>query len=268
MNKKSAVMFSILGIIIVLICIPLIYVEKRRAYYDKWGELAVLAETDDRAKYIIDNPGMYSEKILKYFYENPDEFDFVYNYAFHKDDYIGMDYSSDELNSKSIPALYMDDPRWRYQTIGGDYIRDQGCVAVSLTMAYLHLAGKGDTDPYKIGLIAEEVDGIGVFGGITDEKIPDICGKLGLKVETYRYSENREKTSHADIELIKSLLDKGHVVMAGMAGDTFGVHVIIIKGYSDDVLFINDSASPENTEKSWAFDEIEPELMYLYDISI
>lgn len=268
MSKKSVIVFSLLGVFIVLICITLIWVEKRRTYYDKWGELAVLAETDERAKYIIDNPEMYSEEILKYFYSLPDEFDFVYDYAFHKDDYNSMEYTSDELNNESIPALYMDDPRWRYQTIGSDYIRDYGCVAVSLTMAYLKLTGNSDIDPYKIGIIAEEIDGIGIFGGITDEKIPDICGKIGLKVDMHRYSENREKTSHADFELIKSLLDQGHVIMAGMAGETFGVHAIIIKGYSENQIFINDPASPENTAKSWSFDDIEPELMYLYDISM
>ncbi len=267
MSKKNVIAFSVLGVIIVLICIPLVYVEKRRAYYDKWGELAVLAETDERAKYIIDNTDMYSKEILKYFYSNPDEFDFVYNYAFHKNDYNNMEYTQAELNSESVPALYMDDPRWRYKTIGGDYIKNQGCVAVSLTMAYLWLVGR-NTDPYKISMIAEEVDGIGFLGGITDEKISDICDVLGLNVEVHRYSENREKTAHANFDEIKSILDNGHVIMAGMAGETFGVHAIIIKGYSGDKVFINDSASPENTAKAWEFDEIEAELMYLYDLYV
>lgn len=260
-------MFSVLGIIIVLICIPLIWVENRRAYYEKWGELAVLAETDERAQQIIDNTELWSEDILDYFYHNTDQFDFVYGYAAHKDDYQSMVYTPEELNSESVPALYMDDPRWLYQKIGGCYIKDQGCAAVALTMAYLWLIGD-DTDPYQIGLIAEQVDGIGIFGGVTDEKIPDICDILGLKVEVRRYSENREKTAHADFSEIKSILDSGHVIMAGMAGETFGVHAIIIKGYSGNEVFINDPADPEKTEKSWKFDEIEPELMYLYDLYV
>ena len=266
MNKKSVIMFSIFGAVRVLICLPLIYIENRRAYYNKWGELAVLAETDERAKFIIENEELYPQDILNIYFSESDYLDFVYEYPFHKDDYANMSYTEKELNSDTVPALYMIDSRWAYED--NCRVRVYGCAAVSISMASLYLTHDTCVDPVKIMRYADDMGYIGIFGGITDEYTADLCKAFGLNVKITRYSENREKTTHANFDDIKSILDNGHVIMAGMAGDTFGVHAIIIKGYSGDKLYINDPASPEKTEKMWRFDDIEPELMYIYDLYI
>ena len=143
-NKKLIITFSLIFTVIFALMIALVPIQRRQEFNQKWGRIAELAKEDKRAEFIIENEELYPEGILYFLRSDPSELDFVYNYAFHKDDYSTMSYTEDELSMKTIPKLYMGDYRWCYQTIGGYYIAHQGCTAVSLTMAYLFLTGRGD----------------------------------------------------------------------------------------------------------------------------
>lgn len=269
-DKKTAAALSVTVAVIVAALLLLIPLERKRQLYEKWGELAVLAETDGRAQYIIDHEELYPENVLSFFYSNSnnDNLEFVYNYPFHKNDYQNMSYTAEELDGR-VPALYMFDPRWSYQQLDGEFfIKSNGCALVSLTMAYIRLTGKSDLDPYKIMLTADEMGAIGMFGGITDEYTKALCEKIGLTVTEYRFfNDGREKDKHADIELMKSILDSGHLIMAGMVGETFGVHALIIAGYNDEGFIVNDPASREKSAKIWTYDDIEPEIYFMWDLS-
>ena len=262
-DKKTIAIVSVVFIVILAAMLLLIPAQRKNELYEKWGILAELAETDERAKFIIENQELYPEDVIKYFYNNTTEL------AFHKDDYLSMSFTEEELSSEKVPKLYMFDNRWAYEKIGGMYIKDDGCVPVSLTMAYVWLTGKGDFDPVKISAIAENVDAIAFWGGILYEKIEDICSEMGLNVKMYRYrfDTDTEKIYHADIQTMKQILDNGHVLMAGMSGETFGAHGLIISGYSGDFFTINDPESPENSDRLWSFDELEPEMTFMFDIS-
>jgi len=264
-DKKTAVTVSIIFAIILAAMLLIVPIQRKNEFYAKWGKLAELAETDERAKFITENEDLYPEEILKYFYSHSDELDFVYNYAFHKDNYQSMSFSGEELNSSSVPALYMDDVRWAYED--NFSVKTGGCAAVSLTMANLYLRNSSDVDPVKIMRYAKEMDYAGTFGGIKDENISAICDTIGLKVEVTNLSENMNKISHADPEKIKSAIDSDHVIMAGMSGETFGVHAIIIRDYSENDFFINDPADPEKTAQTWLFEILDSEMVYIYDIS-
>ncbi len=264
-DKKTIITVSIVFVVILAAMLLIVPIQRKNEFNAKWGKLAEFAETDKRAKFITENEDLYSKDILQYFYSNNDELDFVYNYAFHKDDYKTMSFTDEELNNESVPALYMDDVRWAYED--NFSIKTGGCAAVSLTMANLYLRNSSDVDPVKIMRYAKEMDYLGIFGGIKDENIGDICDTIGLKAEVINLSENMKKISHADSEKIKFAIDSGHVIMAGMSGEIFGVHAIIIRDYSGNDFFINDPADPEKTAQIWSFDTIDSEMVYMYDIS-
>ena len=268
-NAKSIIAVAAIFIAITAVMLILIPIERKNDFNNKWGILAELSETDERIRFIIENEELYPEKLIDMLYLDTDHYiDFVYNYPFHKDDYYSMEYTAEELDGR-IPALYMNDSRWCYQTLDGYFfIKTDGCAIVAITMAYIGLTGKSDLDPYKIMMIADEIGAIGTFGGITDEDTAAVCEAVGLKVNVTSFSKNFEKIGHADINTIKSVLDEGHLIMAGMAGETFGVHAIIIHVYDGDNLIINDPADPEKTARLWSFDDIEPEMMYLYDLYV
>ena len=267
-DKKTIVIVSLVFVAILAMMLLLIPAQRENEFRQKWGKLAELAETNEYAKFITENEELYPPEILNFFYNDPDDLEFVWGYPFHKDDYLSMTFTDEELHSEKVPALYMFDNRWRYQPIGDFYIEHHGCAAVSLTMAYLWLTGKDDIDPRKVAEIAENLDAVGILGGIEDKKIPLICNEMGLNSKEYSYCSGIEKTSHADIQTVKDVIDNGHVLLAGMSGKRFGVHMLIIVGYDDgDSFTINDPDSFENSERKWSFEELESEMMFLYDIS-
>ncbi len=275
MNKKAVAGGVIAVVLVVLVCIPLIRIEERREYYNKWGKLAVLAETDPRAQYIIDNFNIYPDIMVDYFHEalsvnENNALDFLYSYPQHMNDNLTMSYTDEELNSENVPALYMSDNRWRYEKIGGYYIEQAGCMTVSLTMAYLYLTGKDDVNPRKIADIALEVNALGAFGGVDMNGVADICGKLGLNAVVYDCSDgvSSTKISHLDIAAMKEIINNDHVLLVGTMGETFGGHAIVITRIEDDgTMYLNDPASPEKTQKAWNFEELENEFVFAYDIS-
>jgi len=266
-DKKTAVTVSIVFVVILAAMLFMIPIQRQNEFRAKWGKLAELAQTDERAKFITENEDLYSERILQFFYETSDQLDFVYNYAFHKNDNLTMSFTDEELNSKTVPALYMDDYRWCYQPMCNAYIRQNGCATLSLTMAYLYLTGDGDVNPHSVVLAAEAIGAVGPIGGIDGEKVDELCLELGLRSKTYSFCSGREKTSHADVVLLKEIIDSGDVLMAIMIGDTFGDHAIIITGYDGNYFTINDPASREKTAKKWSFEELEADMFYVYDIS-
>ncbi|MDE7302019.1 MAG: C39 family peptidase [Oscillospiraceae bacterium] len=265
-NKTAIVAVSVFAVI-ALLMVLLIPVQRKNELYDKWGTLAELSETDERALFIIENEELYSERIINYFYTNPDKLDFVYEYAFHKDDNLNMSFTDEELNSETVPALYMSDYRWCYYPMGDAYIRQNGCATVSLTMAYVYLTGKGDVNPAIVVQASDAVGASGPFGGVDGEKIGDVCDALGLTAKTYTFCNGREKISHVDKDLLKGIIDSGNVLMTIMIGETFGNHAIVITGYDGDQFTINDPAKSENTAKKWSFEELENDMFYVYDIS-
>ena len=269
-TKKTAITVISTFAAVIAIMIILIPFEKKNQLYDKWGKIAVIAETDQRAKYIIENEQLYPDEFISMLRIDPEkELDFVYNYPFHKDDYQTMSYTAEELDGR-IPALYMHDPRWAYQPYNGSYdvIKSGGCGFVALTMAYIALTGKTDQDPYKIMLTADSIGAMGLFSGLSNDSFVEMAQKLGLNVTEYSFfDENAQKESHADIGLMKEILDNGHIIIASMFGGTFGSHMIVIRGYEGDSFYINDPEDEENTSRLWSYDELDPEMRYMWDLS-
>lgn len=257
-------------VVVMLILIP---VEKHQQEIKEYGQLAVAAENDERARYIIDNIDLYSKELVNIYNqssaENKEEYlDFVYNYAFNKDDYSKMTFTEEELTSETIPALYMGDFRWAYEKIGNNYIKKQGCVTVSLTMANLYLYNDGSLTPKIIADKAVELGALNLFGGVNSLDVKRLAESIGFGCEEYIYDPDVGGVGQPDIKLIRDIIDDGHVLVAGMVGDTFGGHAIIIRSCSEDgILYINDPASCENTEKEWKFDDLCSEMYYLWDLS-
>lgn len=253
-DKKMVFGLSGLFAAVIIIMLLLIPVEKKHEFYKKWGKLAVLAETDERAKFAIDNAELYPDYWFDMLYDD-DDFELAYNYPFMKDSYQTASFTDEELNSEEVPAIYMDDLRWFYEQPS---IRRQGCVAVAITMVNLYLNHNGDVDPVKIVNYADENDFYEI-GGISQEKVNELLIYFGMTPEEHIFdTENGEKITEQEL---KAAVDtENAAVMAAVKGDTFGRHAFIIRGYDENGFYINDPASPEKTSKCWDFDVFENEL--------
>lgn len=265
-NIKAVIIAIAAAAVVVGVLLLLVPIEKEREFKEKWGDLAVLAETDERAKFITENEELYSKEILDFFYYNEEELDYVYNYAFHKDDYKSMAFTEDELNCGSIPAFYMSDQRWCYETIGGFYIYTSGCAVVSMSMVYVGLTGDGYYDPVRVARKAEEVGASGMLGGVRNSDIGNVCEAMGLKCQGYNFDPDEEGSGAPDEAQMKEILDKGRPLIMNMKGKTFGSHALVVRGYDDTGFIINDPADPEKSAKIWTFDELAPEILRYWEI--
>ena len=267
-NKKSAIAVIATFAVITIVLVLLLPVEKKNKQYEEFGRLAELAETDERAEYIIENSEQYPEHILDLFYNDADNLEFVYNYPFCKDNYANMSYTEEELSG--IPELYMRDPRWAYERIGnyGEIIKTDGCAYVCMTMAYIGLTGDGGVDPVILGQIAQSYSLTGkISAGLLLEKIGELCDLIGLSGTYYNFDTNREGKAIESIDEIAQHIGDESVVLAGMYGDTFGSHAIVIRECDGNNVYINDPADPEKTAQAWNFDDIKSEFKGIWVIT-
>ncbi len=266
----------ILAVLLVIEFVPgLKYHEKthREIVLDKY---AALDDPDGYGDMIFENQEFYSDEILDvfdfsdYYYRlesiRQETLHFIYDYPMHKDDYKTMQFTDEEINSTEVPALYMFDRRWGYEKMGGISIKSSGCAVAALEMAYLYLTHDTSLDPVKIGKIAEENKYLAVLGGLEQNNITSLANDIGLNAVEYNYWNDDVKE---DLEKnLKAALDKEDtVVLAGMTGDTFGGHAIIIRGYDENGYYINDPNSTENTEKTWDFDVFRNELIGFWELT-
>lgn len=270
MKKTRNIIISVIVCIAAFaVLLALIPIEKDRQIEREYGVLYTNSKTDEKAKYIFENYNDFPSGLIELYYISPEIYgDFVYDYSKYKDDYKTMSYSDDELNCKTPPKLYMEDYRWCYETIGGGYIKVSGCAAVSLTMASLYLFHDPSVTPKIVAQIAEDNNCIGLLGGVDALKIKTVAEIMGFKVDEYIYCENGEKNKQVDINDIKKIIDNGDVCLVGTKGEIFGGHAMIISGYSENGLYINDPASKERSDKLWSFEDIEPEIFYIWDLGI
>lgn len=269
-EKCKAIIPIIICVAVFIIMLLLIPLEKRNQLRDKYGKLAVNAETDERSAYILENVEQIPNDVLKLYYKDYEKWcDFVYDYPVHKNDYDTMTFTDEEINSETVPQLFMYDRRWAYEKLEDGFIAQFGCLPTCLTMAYLYLTHSPDVDPYIISKIAEDIDAVGI-NGIRDDRVKELAGIIGLEVTEYKYYTEMKDTKDitTDVEDLKGIIDRGNVAIGGMKGEVFGVHAVVFGGYTDEGFIINDPANKEYSEKIWQYEEFEPELFFLYEVSL
>lgn len=265
MDKKTIIIASVVTVVCLGILCCLVPIEQKRQLHEKWGELAVLAETDDRAQFIIDNEELYPQEILSYYYDYDNCFDFVYNYPFIYGKYPVIEFTDEELNCTEIPAISMEDPRWCYDPIDGGYIFFDGCAAVSLTMANLYLNHNDAVDPRKVSDYATENGCTALLGGIIVDKLPIVFDHFNIGYTEHIYDSATGNPITEDE--LKSLLDKDDtVVFACLSGDVFGDHAIIICDYDDNGFKINDPSYLNDVKKTVDYGVLSNEIFTIYEL--
>lgn len=262
----KVVIAAVIIIVAAASLILLIPIENKHKLIEQYGKLAEYAETDERSAYILEHVDEYPRVMLDYYYMNDEFIDIVYDYIEHKDDYNSMSFTDTELNSGTIPNLYMEDRRWCYETIGGRPIFSGGCAVVSISMVYVGLTGDGYYDPVRISRVAEELDASGFMGGVRNSEIGNICEAIGLKYTGYNFDVTEEGSGAPDEAQMKEILDKGRPLILNMKGDTFGSHALVVRGYDETGFIINDPADPEKSARTWTFDELAPEILRYWEI--
>ena len=200
----------------------------------------------------------YPESLVRLLARNPETEDFVLSYPLEHDKEHSVDLS-DCVNTGSVPLLMQWDKRWGYITYGDDVAALTACGPVCLSMAALYVTGDASLSPDRIIEFSKE-NGYCVYGsGSSWTLISEGGEKLGLDVTELPLVES----------LITDNLMDGHPIICIMGpGDfTTSGHFIVMTGYEDGKIKINDPNSRERSSMLWEYDDIYDQILNLWVIS-
>lgn len=197
----------------------------------------------------------YPDSLIKLLGRNSETKDFVLSYPEEKDKAHKVDFS-EYRNCKSVPLLMQWDKRWGYKMYGDDVAGLTACGPVCLSMVSVYLLQDTKYSPdYMIDWAKK--NGYCVKGhGSLWTLISEGGKKLGLDVTEIPLDEQR----------IINNLEVGNPIICIMGPGAFTStgHFIVLTGYENGKIKINDPNSYSNSEKEWEYDDIYDQINNLW----
>lgn len=197
----------------------------------------------------------YPESLVGLLESNPEAAGFVLDYPFREE--TGTGEVSFDL-TRGVPLFLQFDQRWGYLPYGGDYVGVSGSEAMCIAMAGYYLSG-GDEKftPAKVVEFAGK-KGYGQGENGSDwVLLTDGAPELGLKVTGLSRAEKK----------IAAYLDGGTPIIASMGGGDFiNGQFIVITGYEDGTVTINDPCSWKRSQVQWDFDTLTKQARSLWAV--
>lgn len=186
---------------------------------------------------------------------NPETEEYVLQYPFKKNETPEIDLS-EYLDSSEVPLFLQWDERWGYSIYGSNMMGLTGCGPTCLSMVCVYLLNDAKYSPRYIADFAQK-NGYCVPGnGSTWTLISEGGILLGLDVK--------------EIPLVESLitrnLKEGNPIICIMGPGIFttGGHFIVMTGYEDGKIKVNDPNSPTRSGMLWEYDSIKDQIRNLW----
>lgn len=197
----------------------------------------------------------YPKELIELFGKNPETKDYVFNYPLRKDEKQEIDLSS-VLEEDGVPLLMQWDSRWGYEEYAGGMMGLTGCGPTCLSMVAIHLKDDPSYDPRYIKEFSEK-NGYDVEGSGSSWTLMSEGGKkLGFDVTEIPLDKYR---------IIRNLEVGNPIICVMGPGDfTETGHFIVMKGYEEGKVSINDPNSIERSNKLWELDEIMGQIKNLW----
>lgn len=201
--------------------------------------------------------GAYPDSIIDLLTRNPETERFVLEYPTAKDQDYEIDLS-EYADSYTVPLFMQWDQRWGYLPYGADVAGITGCGPVCLSMAAFYLTKDEAFSPDRMIRFAAD-NGYCVKGnGSSWTLISEGGVKLGFDVTELPLDENRiRKNLEAGIPVI---------TVVGPGDFTTSGHFLVMIGWEDGNIRINDPNSAANSQKLWTYDEIKDQIKNLWAI--
>lgn len=199
----------------------------------------------------------YPESLVDLLDRNPETRDFVLSYPLEHDQTHQVDLS-DCVNTGSVPLLMQWDKRWGYIIYGDDVAALNACGPVCLSMAALYVTGDATLSPDRIIEFAKDNDYCVYGNGSSWTLISEGGAKLGLNVTELPLVEG----------MITDKLKAGIPIICAMGpGDFTSIgHFIVMTGYEDGKIKVNDPNSYERSAKLWDYNDIYDQILNLWAI--
>lgn len=194
-------------------------------------------------------------ELLELLEKNPDAREYVLGYPENKDKVFAIDLK-EESSSENVPRLYQWDKRWGYGTYAGELMGLSGCGPTCLSMVCIYLYRSAKYDPQYIARFSEQ-NGYSTAGsGSSWTLISEGGKKLGLDVTEIPLDKNR---------IIRNLeVDNLIICVMGPGDFTTTGHFIVLTGYADGKVRVNDPNSIVNSDKLWELEGIMPQMRNLW----
>jgi len=201
--------------------------------------------------------GAYPDSIIDLLARNPETERFVLEYPTAKDQDFEIDLS-EYAAGETVPLFMQWDQRWGYLPYGSDVAGITGCGPVCLSMAAFYLTKDEAFSPDRMIRFAAD-NGYCVKGsGSSWTLISEGGVKLGFDVTELPLDENRiQKNLEAGIPVI---------TVVGPGDFTTSGHFLVMIGWEDGKIRINDPNSAANSQKLWTYDEIKDQIKNLWAI--
>ena len=199
----------------------------------------------------------YPEEIVELFERNEETRDFVLSYPEEHNKKHEVDMSEYE-NCETVPLFMQWDKRWGYIKYSGDVAGLTGCGPVCLSMVAYYLTKDPDMSPDQIMKFATS-HGYSTNGNGSKWTLISKGGeKLGFDVTELPLDETRIVNNlQAGVPII-CVMGPGHFTTTG--------HFIVLTGYEDGKISVNDPNSHKNSERTWTYDEIKDEIRNIWAI--
>ena len=216
-----------------------------------WGVEPIEAFARERGISLFRWPGEMVELLKK----NPETEEFVLNYPLEKGK--TREYDLEEFaNCDAVPLMLQWDMRWGYHEYGGSPMGLSGCGPTCLSMVCMYLLNDPQLSPAYIADFGARngyyVDGVGSSWTLISEG----GKKLGLDVVEIPLDENR----------IKRNLEVGNPVICAMGPGDFTTtgHFIVMVGFENGKIRINDPNSKARSAQLWDYDDICGQIRNLW----
>lgn len=200
----------------------------------------------------------YTETMIEDYALYPEAREFILNYPLEKDKEHTPDISWAD-RSNGVPLFMQFDERWGYTEYGFTVGGISGCGPTCLSMVAYYLTGDTEYTPAYMMQFATEDGHVGENGGTQWTLFSRGAKNLGFKVEELPLLENT---------LVKRLEQGIPVVISVGPGDfTQNGHYVVLVGYKDGKIKVNDPFSKANSEKEYTYAQLEPQIRNLWAIS-
>ena len=187
--------------------------------------------------------------------KNPETKDFVLNYPLKKDASPEIDLS-ECIDTDDVPLLFQWDQRWGYDRYAGELMGLSGCGPTCLSMVCLYLLDDPIYTPQYVAEFAKE-NGYSVDGNGSAWTLISKGGvELGLDVTEIPLDENR---------IVRNLEVGNPIICVVGPGDfTSTGHFIIMTGYEDGFVSVNDPNSNARSEQLWDLKTVMSQIRNLW----
>ena len=177
---------------------------------------------------------------------------FTYNYAMGTDHFKVKEYQ----DLTDVPMLYQTDEQWANVPYSGSNIKIAGCGPTCLSMVHIYMKGDLEYDPAYMARFCEENNYDAPGHGTKWKVFSEGARKLGLK----------SKTISPDGNIVVKNLKAGNpiVCVVGPGHFTKYGHFIVLAGYIDGKIVVNDPNAGPDSKRLWKFNTFKDQIKEMW----